>query len=255
MYASLLRTRGARVGTGLSAPTRGVLSRYISLSSLSYFKETNISAKVVLQEQQQQLQQRQEQHEQQQQHRRQQQRSPLFASDVARKEMLDSIIRVNQAGEFGAQRIYQGQIDALKGTDVESVIQRMQDEEKVHQEVFDRYMTEFRARPTALYPLWNVVGYGLGYATGKMGKEAAMACTVAVETVIGEHYNEQLRDMSDQDIDEPELREHIRQFRDDELGHLETGLEHNAERAPLYDALYHSIKFGTEVAVWMSKRV
>lgn len=43
--------------------------------------------------------------------------------------------------------------------------------------------------------LTNFQYYFLG--TALMGEKAAMACTVAVETVIVEHYNEQLRQIMD----------------------------------------------------------
>eukprot|EP01100_Stratorugosa_tubuloviscum_P000314 TRINITY_DN1065_c3_g1_i3.p1 TRINITY_DN1065_c3_g1~~TRINITY_DN1065_c3_g1_i3.p1 ORF type:complete len:224 (-),score=97.82 TRINITY_DN1065_c3_g1_i3:146-817(-) len=161
--------------------------------------------------------------------------SPLFNQTSSErqqkiKELLDSIIRVNQAGEFGAKRIYQGQLDALKGTEVEPIIQHMAEQEEIHLETFNKLIVDYRVRPTALYPIWNIAAYALGYFTGKLGKEAAMACTVAVETVIGEHYNSQLRQLNELGVDEAQLRQFLCQFRDDELEHLNTSLEHNAEQ-------------------------
>ncbi|CAI9735006.1 5-demethoxyubiquinone hydroxylase, mitochondrial-like [Octopus vulgaris] len=105
------------------------------------------------------------------------------------KNLVDRIIRVDHAGELGADRIYAGQYAVLKKTPVGSLIKEMWEEEKYHRETFEKLMVQHRARPTALLPIWNVAGFVLGAGTALMGKEAAMACTVAVEDVIGHHYN------------------------------------------------------------------
>ena len=68
-------------------------------------------------------------------------------------------------------------------------------QERGHFEVFNRLIAENQIRPTVLHPAWNVAGYVLGAGTALMGKNAAMMCTEAVETVIGQHYNDQLREI------------------------------------------------------------
>jgi demethoxyubiquinone hydroxylase (CLK1/Coq7/Cat5 family) len=68
--------------------------------------------------------------------------------------------------------------------------QGMWDSERKHIDTFDRVISQHRVRPTALYPFWKAAGWALGASTAMMGRESAMACTEAVETVIGEHYNE-----------------------------------------------------------------
>lgn len=105
------------------------------------------------------------------------------------KKLIDKIIRVDHAGEFGANRIYQGQMAVLGKTKSGPVIQHMWDQEKEHLKEFERLIPKYRVRPTALLPFWNVAGYALGFGTALLGKEAAMACTVAVEDAITEHYN------------------------------------------------------------------
>jgi ubiquinone biosynthesis monooxygenase Coq7 len=65
----------------------------------------------------------------------------------------------------------------------------MWDGEKKHIAAFDKLVTQHEVRPTLLYPIWKVAGFALGAGTALLGKRAAMACTEAVETVIGEHYN------------------------------------------------------------------
>ncbi|KAF9355072.1 hypothetical protein BGX34_010684, partial [Mortierella sp. NVP85] len=146
--------------------------------------------------------------------------------------MLEEMIRIDQAGELGANWIYRGQY-AVLGSDkkVGPLLQHMWDQEKHHLKVFDGIVSQFRVRPTALRPFWEVAGFALGAGTALMGKEAAMACTEAVETVIGGHYNDQLRELLK--IDHPdiaELRKVVQQFRDDELEHLETAIEHDAQK-------------------------
>ncbi|XP_064599897.1 5-demethoxyubiquinone hydroxylase, mitochondrial-like [Liolophura sinensis] len=172
------------------------------------------------------------------------------------KALLDKIIRVDHAGELGADRIYEGQIAVLGRTAVGPLIKEMQAQEKEHRETFEKLMVKHRVRPTALLPLWHIAGYVLGAGSALLGKEGAMACTVAVEDVIGEHYNNQIRELVELDPEEHrELLKTLKKFRDDELHHHDTGLEHDAEKAPFYTALTQVIKVGCRGAVWISEKV
>ncbi|XP_050526337.1 5-demethoxyubiquinone hydroxylase, mitochondrial [Daktulosphaira vitifoliae] len=168
---------------------------------------------------------------------------------------LDSIIRVNHAGELGADRIYAGQMAVLGNTELGPKIKEMWEQEKVHRNKFEELIQKHRVRPSALVPLWHCAGYMLGAGTALMGPKAAMACTVAVETVIVDHYNEQLRElMADPSID-PELLETIKKFRDDEQEHHDCGIDHGAEQAPFYNMLTAIIKTGCKAAVEIAKRI
>ena len=109
-----------------------------------------------------------------------------------------------------------------------------------------------RVRPTALSPLWSLAGFGLGVATALMGDKAAMACTVAVEETIDEHYAGQAAQLGD---DEAELRTTIEKFRADEIAHKEEALASGAEQAPAYEALTSVIKAGSRLAIWLSTRI
>ncbi|KAG8336329.1 5-demethoxyubiquinone hydroxylase, mitochondrial isoform X2 [Homalodisca vitripennis] len=187
------------------------------------------------------------------------QRAPLHAvtcrwAHRTTKE-LDSIIRVDHAGELGADRIYAGQMAVLGNTSVGPKIQEMWEQEKFHKAKFEELINKYRVRPTAMVPLWNIAGFALGAGTALMGPKAAMACTVAVESVIVEHYNDQLRTlMADPSIDK-ELLETIQKFRDDEQEHHDTGLDHGAEQAPFYKFLTDTIKLGCKAAISISKVV
>ncbi|KAK4310122.1 hypothetical protein Pmani_018297 [Petrolisthes manimaculis] len=172
------------------------------------------------------------------------------------KRVIDRIIRVDHAGELGADRIYAGQMAVLGKTSVGPVIQHMWDQEKEHKAKFEELIPQYRVRPTVLVPLWNVAGYVLGAGTAMLGREAAMACTVAVESVITDHYNSQLRELVNLGEEEhKELIETIKKFRDDEMDHHDTGLAHDAEMAPAYTALTNVIKAGCKAAVWVSERI
>ncbi|XP_030840093.1 5-demethoxyubiquinone hydroxylase, mitochondrial [Strongylocentrotus purpuratus] len=184
------------------------------------------------------------------------QRSASSLSGLTRREMIDRFIRVDHAGEVGADRIYAGQLAVLKNTSVGPLIQEMWDQEKHHKETFERLIPERRVRPTVLLPIWNVAGYVLGAGTALMGKEAAMACTVAVEESIGQHYNDQIRALIEDDPEvHKELLEIIKQFRDEELEHLNTGLENDAKKAPMYSTMDMVIKGGCKAAIWLSERI
>ena len=169
------------------------------------------------------------------------------------RNILEEIIRVDHAGEYGATRIYDGQI-AIFGKDskIGKTIQHMADQEQEHIEKFNELILEHRVRPTAFLPLWNVAGFGLGAVTAMMGEKAAMACTVAVEKVIGEHYREQQDLLED---DHKELRKTIKKFEKDELEHHDIGIDHDAENAPGYNIMKTVIEFGCKTAIAISKKI
>jgi len=164
-----------------------------------------------------------------------------------------SMIRVDQAGEFGATRIYAGQL-AVMGSRHPAArgISRMAAQEERHRMRFDAMMTARSVRPTALTPLWDVAGFMLGAATALIGPEAAMACTAAIETEIDHHYGTQLERLGDQD---PELGGVITEFRAEEVEHRDAALAAGAERAPAYPLLSAAIRLGCRVAIGLSERI
>ena len=131
-------------------------------------------------------------------------------------------------------------------------IAEMHAQEARHLETFETLIAERRVRPTALQPLWHVTGFALGAATALLGEKAAMACTVAVEEVIDEHYARQIDRLGE---DEAELRASLEEFRADELAHRDTGLAHGATEAPGYEPLSAAIKAGSRLAIWLSERI
>lgn len=172
--------------------------------------------------------------------------------DPTPREMVRRAIRVDHAGEYGAKRIYEGQLAVLGRTKYGPMIEHMKAQEQVHLDTFTRLVGERRVRPTALLPFWHVAGYALGAATALLGHRGAMACTVAVEEAIDEHYRAQEEALGE---DEAELKAHIAQFRADELEHRDIGLENEAEQAPAYRLLSAAIKAGCKVAIRVSERV
>ena len=177
--------------------------------------------------------------------------------DPDRREIVERIVRVDQAGEFGAVRIYEGQLAALRWTgrgksETGRKIEAMARAERLHHQEFNRLIAARRVRPTLLSPLWSVAGFALGAATALMGDKAAMACTVAVEETIDEHYASQAEQLGD---DEGELRTTVEKFRADELEHRDEALASGAEQAPAYPALTAAIKTGSKLAIWLSTRI
>ena len=169
-----------------------------------------------------------------------------------------AMIRVDHAGEFGALRIYAGQLAVLarNGETNQNVaaIRHMAGQERRHFETFDRMVRDRAVRPTALEPLWHVAGYALGAATALLGEKAAMACTVAVEDVIDAHYAEQLEKLSGQKA-EATLRKTVEEFRNDEKEHRDAALAHGAEDALGYPLLSAAIRAGCRVAIRLSTRI
>ena len=167
-------------------------------------------------------------------------------------EELARMLRVDHAGEYGATRIYEGQLDVLGRGRAAGVIRQMAEAEKRHLARFETLLKERRVRPTLLHPLWNVAGYALGAATALLGEQAAMACTVAVEDVIDEHYQAQAARLAEED---PALRETILSFRDDEIAHRDLAIAQGAEESAGYDLIGAVVKTGSRVAIWLSTRL
>lgn len=169
------------------------------------------------------------------------------------KQLLDEIIRVDHAGEYGATKIYAGQL-AIFGekSKIGKIIKYMADQEQKHIDTFNKLIIKKRVRPTALMPLWNFTGFVLGATTALLGKKAAMACTVAVEDVIGKHYEKQAKELGNK---EPVLKKILLEFRNDELEHHDIGLEHEAEKTIGYNILTKIIKTGCRTAIEISKRI
>lgn len=172
-----------------------------------------------------------------------------------KKTAIDRMIRVDQAGEFGATRIYAGQLAVLGDRGPHAVeIAGMAEQEAGHRAKFDALMARRGVRPTALTPFWSVAGYALGAATALIGPEAAMACTAAVEEEIDRHYTSQLDALEDSGSD-PELAGLIAEFREDEREHRDAALAAGAERAPGYPLLAGLIRLGCRAAIRISERV
>lgn len=165
----------------------------------------------------------------------------------------DSMIRVNQAGEYGATRIYAGQLAVLRSSAPETkLIARMASQEERHLKHFNHMMAERRIRPTALQPIWNVAGFALGAVTALISEKAALACTDAVETEIDRHYADQLTELAEEDT---ELAQTIAEFQAEELEHRDTAREAGAAEAVGYPLLTAAIRAWCRVAIALSKRV
>ncbi|MBM3547582.1 MAG: demethoxyubiquinone hydroxylase family protein [Alphaproteobacteria bacterium] len=172
--------------------------------------------------------------------------------DPAGEALVDRILRVDHAGEYGARRIYEGQLAVLGKSASAPTLRHMAEQEAEHLQAFEKLMVERRARPTALMPIWHVAGYALGAATALLGERAAMACTVAVEEVIDEHYRGQIATLGP---DEAPLSETLERFRKDEVAHRDIALASGAEEAPGYAVLSQAVKSASRLAIWLSERL
>ncbi|KAI9809126.1 MAG: hypothetical protein M1825_002415 [Sarcosagium campestre] len=184
------------------------------------------------------------------------------------RDFLDRALRVNQAGELAATLIYTAQTPVLTRSypHLRPLLEHMHEQEAGHLETFNALLARHRVRPTALRPLWNVAATALGWGTAMLGREAAMACTEAVETEIGEHYNGQVRELlalmheleskGETVGDElKELLEQVRRIRDEELEHLDHAVDNDAKEAGGYEVLTGVIRGGCRAAIWASERV
>lgn len=174
--------------------------------------------------------------------------------DPSLEEQLARIIRVDHAGEYGAKRIYAGQLAVMRRRRSPHVatVSHMAEQEQLHLDAFADQMRARRVRPTALLPVWHVAGFALGAATALLGDRAAMACTIAVEEVIEDHYNAQIAQLGD---DEAALKADLAQFRDDEVAHRDTGVTHGGRTAPGWPLLEGAIKTGCRAAIRLAARI
>jgi 3-demethoxyubiquinol 3-hydroxylase len=179
-------------------------------------------------------------------------RPPYLPGDPALEAEIASMIRVDHAGEYGAVRIYDGQLAVIGRGRARNAIRHMAEQEKRHLAAFDALVRARHIRPTVLHPLWHVAGFALGAASALLGERAAMACTVAVEEVIDEHYQSQAERLGDAD---PALSETIEAFRADELAHRQTAIEHGAAETPGYELISAFVRTGSRLAIWLSTRL
>ena len=161
------------------------------------------------------------------------------------------IIRVNQAGEYGATRIYQGQLAVLK---TDKNIQKMADQEAEHLKKFNQLLIERKVRPTLLQPIWHIGGYALGVVTALLGEKTAHACTIAVETVIDEHYQNQLQEL-ETSSEHNDLKSIIRQCHEEELEHKAFAIDEGGAEAPGFPILNDTIQAISKAAIWLSSRI
>jgi ubiquinone biosynthesis monooxygenase Coq7 len=163
------------------------------------------------------------------------------------------MVQVDQAGEYGAVRIYAGQLAVMGDRGPHGgKIREMEAQEEQHRAWFDRLLIERGGRPTLLHPVWHVAGFALGAATALIGPEAAMACTAAIETEIDKHYSDQLEELGEED---PELASFITRARDDEREHRDAAFAAGAEKAPAYPLLSGAIRLGCRMAIRLSERI
>ena len=179
-------------------------------------------------------------------------RPPFLPGDAAAAIDPAPMIRVDHAGEYGAVRIYEGQLAVIGRGRARDEIRRMAEQEKRHLAAFEELVRQRRVRPTALQPAWHIAGYVLGAATALLGERAAMACTVAVEEVIDEHYRTQGEQLGETD---PALKQTIEEFRADELRHRDAAIEHGATETLGYDLISAVVKTGSRLAIWLSTRI
>lgn len=193
---------------------------------------------------------------------------PVAQMTPEQRNFLASALRVNHAGELAATLIYTAQTPPLVKAhpNLSPLMKHMYDQEAGHFKTFNHLLAKHRVRPSALYPVWSAAATALGWGTAMMGREAAMACTEAVETEIGEHYNSQIRELVKWGMEarergeelDPELRElmdNVRRIRDEELEHLDHAVEHDAKEAKPYEALTGVIRAGCRGAIWVCERV
>ena len=172
--------------------------------------------------------------------------------DITNRADLERYIRVDHAGERAAQQIYRGQLVVLGQHEMGDEIRHMMEQEVEHLETFDTLINERKVRPSFLDPIWGAAGFALGLVTAAMGPKAAMACTIAVEEVIGEHYQKQAENLGS---DEASLKKTIERFRDEELEHRDIAVDYKGREARHYKMLHDVIQKGCRTAIKIAEKI
>jgi len=172
------------------------------------------------------------------------------------QKILEGILRVDHAGERGAIKIYEGQLLALntikENKSLKKKIEEMKEQEKEHLEYFEKEIQKRKIKPTYLLPLWDIMGVALGFGTVLLGKKATMLCTASVEEVIEDHYQNQLKNLGN---DEMVLKAKIEKFKNDEAEHKNTAYESGATNKGLYSIMDKLIKTGSKLAINISEKI
>ncbi|MDC0348867.1 demethoxyubiquinone hydroxylase family protein [Alphaproteobacteria bacterium] len=172
---------------------------------------------------------------------------------IKNRSDLESILRVNHAGEFSAVKIYEGQLKVLCESSIEKELRHILDQETKHRDLFEAELKKRNIHPTLFQPIWGKISYGLGVGSALLGKKAAMACTVAVEEVIEEHYKDQLDSFSKEPPSD--VKTLIHKCYQEEVEHKDTALEHEVSDSKKHEALSKVVKVGCRAAIWLSKRL
>ena len=178
--------------------------------------------------------------------------TPASRNELSRPEQA-RMLRVDHAGEYGAVRIYQGQLAALGRTSERPKLEEMAEHEREHLRSFEQILPQRRVRPTALLPIWDVAGFALGALSGLAGINAAHRVTAAVEDVISNHYDKQAKEA--RFAGDTALAETFEKFRDDELEHKSTAEDSGALQSPVPRAVDAVVKRGCRYAIWASERM
>ena len=174
---------------------------------------------------------------------------------ITDKKKLEEFIRVDHAGERGAIKIYEGQLLALSTFNRDEKLKKLIEDMKIHEEehsqYFEKQIYKRKIKPTRFLKIWDLLGIGLGFGSTILGKKAAMLCTASVEEVIDKHYQNQIDQIGD---DEIELKKKIIKFREDELHHKDIAFEEGASKDGLYKVLDGIIKTGSKIAIKISEK-
>ncbi len=173
--------------------------------------------------------------------------------DKAHKNDVNNLLRVNHAGEYGAVRIYQGQLAANKNPKAKPILKHMLEQEQDHLMKFNKLLNQHKTRPSALTPLWHVGGWLMGYITATISSNTAMACTEAVENTIDKHYEKQIKQLKNSP--HKNLKNLLKQCQLEELEHRDTAIEHGAHQAVAYKTLTSAITNISKLSIWVAKRI
>lgn len=141
--------------------------------------------------------------------------------DTQQQRHAAGLMRVNHSGEVCAQGLYQGQALTARLSDTREAMNTAAQEEVDHLAWCEKRLSELKARPSLLNPLWYGLSFGLGAAAGLVGDKVSLGFVAATEEGVCKHLEEHLTSLPAADH---KSRAIVNQMLVDERHHEQTAL-------------------------------
>jgi ubiquinone biosynthesis monooxygenase Coq7 len=163
------------------------------------------------------------------------------------------ILKVNHAGEHGAICVYRAQswVARWRAPDMIPELREFLAHERNHRDIFASEMRRRSIRRCRSFQLCGVGGLVLGVLTGLIGRKAIAATTVAIESVVLRHLEDQIAQLR---FSDPGATAAISAIVADERQHHDSSVQHCDDRTLVVRAIKRIVSASTEFVIWLGMR-